>query len=163
MPRQTTPSLRFSMQFISLAAQSGSSAKPIATVLFHSPSSPFGTIPSPFLNNSVLFQTFPLQLPSKLFRNSSCQLYVFPTQIIVFPNFSYAILGYSHRFFAQATLFNSVTGLRCSFGYHRYTIPMLFSTLRFLRHSRHFLSLPLPHIAKLILRTQNKSSKSVLL
>lgn len=163
MPLQATPSLRFSMQFISLAAQSGSSAKPIATVLFPSSSSPFWTIPSPFLNKSALFKTFPPHVRSKLFRNSSCQLYVFPTQSIAFQNCSYATLRYSHRFFAKATLFSSMTGLRYSFAHRCLTVPMLFSSLRFLRHSRHFLSLPLPHIAKLILRTQNKSSKSVLL
>nr|DAL59390.1 MAG TPA_asm: hypothetical protein [Bacteriophage sp.] len=56
MPVQTTPSLRFSIQFISLAAQSGSSAKPIATVLSHSHSPPFKTIPSPTLGSSELFR-----------------------------------------------------------------------------------------------------------
>lgn len=149
MPRQTTPSLRFSIQFISLAAQSGSSAKPIATVLFPSHSSPFRAIPSPFLNNSVLFQTFPPPLLSKLFRNNSCRLYVFPTQFIVFPNYSFASQVYAIPMLFSAI--HTVSSPKLHFSTPRlvYAVPLAIIAELFLRHSRHFLSLPLPNESSL--------------
>lgn len=114
MPLQATPSLRFSIQFISFAAQSGSSAKPIATVLFHGHSPPFGAIPSPFQNKTLLFQTFPPSLQSKLFRNVSFRLYVFPTQFIVFPNYSFAPI-YAVPLSIIAILFPCLSALYDSF------------------------------------------------
>ena len=143
-----------------MAAQSSSSAKPIATVLFHIQSPPFRAIPSPFQNASNLVRTVPPHVLSKLLRNNSCRLYVFPTQFIVFPNYSFASQFYAIPMLLSAfrivsspahylsLLIHSITALCSSAPFHYFSLRLhsitkLCCTSLCHRRSTHFLSLPL--------------------
>lgn len=73
--------------------------------------------------HSGRFLRIPKLFRSVLFRNNSCRLYVFPTQFIVFPNYSFAPI-YAVPLSIIAVLFPSLSPpFR--------TIPVLFSTKRF--------------------------------
>lgn len=86
---------------------------------------------------------------SKLFRNNSCQLYVLPTQLIVFPNYSFA----SH-IYAVPMLFSAirtVSSPKLGFSTPRlvYAVPLAIITVLFHNSSPRLFAFPTLHLSTL--------------
>lgn len=88
----------------------------------------------PFQNASKPFLTVPPHVMSKLLRNNSCLLYVFPTQFIVFPNYSF-----SSQFYAIPMLLSAFRIV--SSPAHYFTLHLHSITVHFVAAPFHYLTL----------------------